>query len=200
MWDQVLAVDRYIWQVISSLWTHGILTLTVSFSHSINLVYNTISHSWGVSSSSCFFFSLLNLSPLPVLLSMFSLTCCLPLCLSVSCSPVPLLYWTLRICADSPWCQFFSLAKRGPFTSDSNLSLMVRKGRLLPQVIHNMDYVKNSLTFESQTRLFFWKISERTLCVVNMKLLLATCKLSLDWKTGKTTNLGSNILLPANEI
>ncbi|KAK7918819.1 hypothetical protein WMY93_010103 [Mugilogobius chulae] len=31
--------------------------------------------------------------------------------------------WMLRICADRPWCQFFSLAKRGPFTSDSNRSL-----------------------------------------------------------------------------
>lgn len=42
---------------------------------------------------------------------------------SLTCSPPPLYSWMLRICADSPWCQFFSLAKRGPFTSDSNFSL-----------------------------------------------------------------------------
>lgn len=56
MRDQVLAVDRHIRQVKSSLWTRSILTLTVSISHSMNLLYNTISHSRGVSSSSCFFF------------------------------------------------------------------------------------------------------------------------------------------------
>lgn len=125
MLDQVLAADRYIWHL-----TFSILTLTFSIFHQTNLGYNTMSHSRALCSSSCSL-SLSIIYLFFLLLSMSSFTCSPPPpSLSFSFplfSPSPLYSWTLRICADSPWCQFFSLAKRGPLTSDSNFSLMVGK-------------------------------------------------------------------------
>lgn len=63
------------------------------------------------------------LSSLSVLLSQ-SFACLLSITSSAYCCLSWAFYWAkLRIWADRPLCQFFSLANRGPLAADSNISL-----------------------------------------------------------------------------